>query len=148
MACGIAALLMACDTDPSKEELPEALPGGTRYTSTASVWEPSPLTVQSTDLPAQRYGLPRPVRIHAPKSPGTYAVVQFQHGFMGDVHTYDQMLQHIASHGFVVVAPQMYPADGIPLGKPPAAEEAAAAVRMTQWTRQVAPQAMEVASDG
>ncbi|KAL3692451.1 hypothetical protein R1sor_006102 [Riccia sorocarpa] len=51
---------------------------------------------------------PRPLLIAAPTSPGEYPVVLFQHGFTMRNTYYSQLLNHIASHGFIVVAPQMY----------------------------------------
>jgi chlorophyllase len=99
-----------------------------------SPWAPGPLAVTTRDLAEGEFGAPRPLRLHAPTAPGTFAVVQFQHGFTADVATYDVLLAHVASHGFVVVAPQMYPADGIPLGKPWAAWEAEAAEEVARWT--------------
>ncbi|BFI30444.1 chlorophyllase [Marchantia polymorpha subsp. ruderalis] len=51
---------------------------------------------------------PRPLLIAAPKTAGSYPVILFQHGYTMKNTFYSQMLKHIASHGFIVVAPQMY----------------------------------------
>ncbi|KAL2635395.1 hypothetical protein R1flu_006874 [Riccia fluitans] len=51
---------------------------------------------------------PRPLLIAAPTTAGKYPVVLFQHGYTMRNTYYSQLLNHIASHGFIVVAPQMY----------------------------------------
>jgi chlorophyllase len=55
---------------------------------------------------------PKPLLIAVPKAKGKYPVVQFQHGFTLQNHFYSQLLLHLASHGFIVVAPQMYTISG------------------------------------
>jgi chlorophyllase len=107
-----------------------------------------PLETVTVDLAEGEAGAPKPMRLHAPAVSGTYALVQFQHGFTADVRTYDAMLGHVASHGFVVVAPQMYPADGIPLGKPKAAWEAEDAAEVVRWTAAHAAAVVGSADDG
>ncbi|KAJ0966677.1 hypothetical protein J5N97_023594 [Dioscorea zingiberensis] len=39
---------------------------------------------------------------------GKYPVVLFLHGFFLFNHYYNQLLKHISSHGFILVAPQLY----------------------------------------
>jgi chlorophyllase len=46
---------------------------------------------------------------------------------------YGQMLSHVASHGFLVVAPTMYDTGGLPLGKPTSFESAQTAVEVLDW---------------
>jgi chlorophyllase len=47
---------------------------------------------------------------------------------------YDEILKHLASHGFVVIAPQMYePGLGPLLGNPTAAQEAELAAHVIDW---------------
>lgn len=41
-----------------------------------------------------------------PTENGTYPVIQFHNGFLCSNTSYSQVLEHIASHGFIVVAPQ------------------------------------------
>jgi chlorophyllase len=74
------------------------------------------------------------MRIHFPNVPGAYAVVMFQHGFLSLNSAYDEILRHLASHGFVVVAPQMYaPGLEVLFGDPSAAQEAERAARVIDW---------------
>lgn len=51
---------------------------------------------------------PKPLVVAVPREAGEYPVVQFHHGFTLQNHFYSQLMAHIASHGFIVVAPQMY----------------------------------------
>ena len=127
---------------------PAPLPRGVPYTATGSPWARGPLEVTTLDLAEGEAGTPRPLRLHAPAARGTYPLMQFQHGFTADVGTYDALLGHVASHGFVVVAPQMYPADGVPLGKPHASSEAEGAAEVARWTQAHAAAVMGSASDG
>jgi chlorophyllase len=78
-------------------------------------------------------GVPVALEIHVPEAEGTYAVVVFQHGFLMDNSHYSQLLRHVASHGFVVVAGQMYAADGWPLCKPSTLVEADLAGELLAW---------------
>ncbi len=58
---------------------------------------------------------PKPLLIAVPKAKGKYPVVQFQHGFTLQNHFYSQLLLHLASHGFIVVAPQVRNSLSLPL---------------------------------
>lgn len=92
------------------------------------------LTVRTLDVDACTMGAPTALRIHFPASTGEFPVVLFQHGFMTRNSAYDGVLQQVASHGFVVVAPQMYePGIGALLGNPTAAEEAELAGDILKW---------------
>lgn len=51
---------------------------------------------------------PKPLLIAAPVAEGTFPVVQFQHGFSLKNLYYKQLISQVASHGFIVIAPQMY----------------------------------------
>ncbi|TVU10608.1 hypothetical protein EJB05_44151 [Eragrostis curvula] len=51
---------------------------------------------------------PIPVLIAAPKDAGTYPVVMLLHGFFLQNHFYEQLLKHVASFGFIMVAPQFH----------------------------------------
>jgi len=144
LAC-LLLLLAGCGPDT---RAPAPLPRGVPWVPRGSPWTPGPLEVQVRDLVEGELEAPRPLRLYAPAAGGTYAVVQFQHGFTADVRTYDVLLSHVASHGVVVVAPQMYPADGIPLGKPWAAWEAEDAEAVAAWSARHAAAVMGSASTG
>ncbi|KAK1284319.1 hypothetical protein QJS10_CPB21g00458 [Acorus calamus] len=51
---------------------------------------------------------PKPLLIISPSEGGEYPVVLFFHGFEIKNFDYTVLFRHIASHGFVVVAPQLY----------------------------------------
>ena len=104
------------------------------YVGQGSPYAPGALQVQLHQIPAGLDGAPVAMEIHAPTDPaGRYAVVVFQHGFLMANRFYRQLAERIASHGFVVVAPQMYPADSIPIGKPTWQQEVATASANLAW---------------
>lgn len=122
-------------TEDISEDIPADMPPAQMvYKGTGDVFTNGPLIVEVTT--ATPTDVNAPVTIWSPKQAGRYAVIVFQHGFLLKTSFYSQMLTHIASHGFVIVAPQMYNADGLPFGKPTAAEEAVAARKVLTWTRQ------------
>lgn len=99
------------------------------YVGSGDVYETGELTVTRQDIS----DAPVDVLIITPEEDGEYPVVVFQHGFlMANTH-YGDLLQHVASHGFVVVAPQMYEAGGLPVGTPSTEEEAEAASELYDW---------------
>lgn len=51
---------------------------------------------------------PKPVIITSPTVAGTYPVVLFFHGFYLRNSYYSDVLNHVASHGYILVAPQVY----------------------------------------
>src|SRR5512140_1171060 len=91
-------------TQSAASQAPDEAP----YRGVANPYELGPLTVRTVSLDRCQNGAPVPLLIHTPDQPGTYAVVVFQHGFMSRNSMYGDVLRHLASHGFVVVAPQMY----------------------------------------
>lgn len=104
------------------------------YRGSGNPYEPGPLAVHTATLERCELGTPVALRVHAPERPGTYAVVVFQHGFLTLNSSYDTVLRHVASHGFVVAAPQMYvPGVGALLGSPSAAEEASTVAELLDW---------------
>jgi chlorophyllase len=96
------------------------------------------LSVQVISLAAhEQFDNPVPMDIYAPKEPFRYPVIIFQHGFTGSIKGYETILHHLASHGFVVVAPQMYPAGGGMGGPyPTPEEEAALGVQIIAWVQE------------
>ena len=99
----------------------------------AAVYDTGPFAVAQTRLAEGMSGAPRALDVYAPVDAPAAPVIVWQHGFLLDVALYSDMLTHLASHGFVVVAPQMYPADNLPFGKPTSAEEAATAATILDW---------------
>lgn len=50
---------------------------------------------------------PKPLLVSTPCEEGEFPVLIFLHGFLLYNSFYSQLLQHISSHGFIVVAPQV-----------------------------------------
>ena len=50
---------------------------------------------------------PKPLLIAIPTEAGEYPVILFLHGYLFKNSFYSQILLHIASHGFIVIAPQV-----------------------------------------
>lgn len=95
------------------------------------------LSVRTIDVGQCEGGAPRPLRIVTPVQPGSYAVIQLQHYFFGTNSAYDAVMEHLASHGFVVVAPQMYElGPSVALGNPSADTEAELANQVRIWLGQ------------
>jgi len=118
--------------DPSTEVLPAS--AESVYRGSGDPYSPGPLSVCSIRLNAQAAGNPVPLLIIAPQTPGPYPVVVFQHGFMARNTAYSALLTHLATHGFVVVAPQMYePGLSVLFGNPTAQEEAVKAAELLRW---------------
>lgn len=46
--------------------------------------------------------------VHSPTEPGSYSVLLFLHGYLLLNSDYGRLLDHISSHGYIVVAPQLY----------------------------------------
>lgn len=49
---------------------------------------------------------PKPLLIGLPCEAGEFPVLLLLHGFLLSNSFYSQLIQHIASHGFIVIAPQ------------------------------------------
>lgn len=71
---------------------------------------------------------PKPLLLGVPEEEGEYPVVLVFHGFLLRNHHYSQLLQHVASHGFIVIAPQMYNVCGAD-----ASQEIADAAAIVDW---------------
>ncbi|XP_057959147.1 chlorophyllase-2-like [Malania oleifera] len=74
---------------------------------------------------------PKPLLIAAPSDNGEFPVLQFLHGYLFHNSFYSQLLQHVASHGFIVVAPQLYYMAGAD-----ATDEINSAAEITNWLPQ------------
>ncbi|KAK7364099.1 hypothetical protein VNO80_12491 [Phaseolus coccineus] len=57
---------------------------------------------------------PKPLLIFTPTVPGAYPVMVFCHGFCIHNSYYSELLGHIVSHGFILVAPQLF-CKGLPM---------------------------------
>ncbi|CAL1383046.1 unnamed protein product [Linum trigynum] len=51
---------------------------------------------------------PRPLLVTAPTIPGSYPILLFAHGTYLQPNLYTMLFRHISSHGFIVVAPQLF----------------------------------------
>ncbi|KAL3507833.1 hypothetical protein ACH5RR_033215 [Cinchona calisaya] len=49
----------------------------------------------------------KPLLIVTPSEVGEFPVLLFIHGYLLSNSFYSQLLQHVASHGFIVIAPQV-----------------------------------------
>jgi chlorophyllase len=104
------------------------------YVEQADPYQAGPLAVGTRIVEACELGAPVPIRLHSPLHPGNYAVVLFLHGFMTPPSAYDDILRHVASHGFVVLAPELvgdWP--GFVMGVPSLDEQAELAGRVMDW---------------
>ncbi|EYU46277.1 hypothetical protein ABFS82_04G057100 [Erythranthe guttata] len=66
--------------------------------------------------------------IVTPKAQGSYPVLLFCHGYSTQTTWYSHLLQHISSHGYIVVAPQFYHCLLISL-----TDEIKIAAKVTNW---------------
>ena len=113
------------------------------YVSPGDFYERGELSVEVfnvTDTTA-----PVPLDIYAPTDPARYPVIIFHHGFGGSIKAYETIAGHLASHGFVVVLPQMY-GPGFK-DFPTAEEEAASAVKVIDWIENYIDDFISVSAD-
>lgn len=104
------------------------------YVSPGNFYIPGELEVQVISLYAgQQFSNPVQMDIYTPKDSFRYPVIVFQHGYSGSIKEYETILNHLASHGFVVVAPQMYPPSGSWMTYE---EEAALGVQIISWLQE------------
>lgn len=128
VACTLALLLAACSG------------GDTQQAAQASAklsdpYQAGPLTPVEIAVAQGDHGAPVRGLVFAPQATGTYPLIQFQHGFTGMVENYEFMLTRLASHGFVVFAPQMYDTGGNPANAPSIADEVTAAAGVASWLK-------------
>ncbi|KAF9618579.1 hypothetical protein IFM89_002274, partial [Coptis chinensis] len=77
--------------------------------SNTFVFETGPFNVsQQTIDTSHPSSPPKQLLIIAPTAKGEYPVIVFLHGFTLSTSFYSQLLAHIASHGYIAVAPQLY----------------------------------------
>ena len=81
--------------------------GDTTPVDASGVFTMGPYMVNVIDVAAGTDGAPRQFRIYEPTgAEGNIPVIHFLHGFMYKIAYYDDMLIHLASHGFIVVSSQ------------------------------------------
>jgi len=85
------------------------------------------ITIPDTTAPVE-------LDVYTPSVADTYPVVIFQHGFGASIKAYETISNHLASHGFVVVLPQMYPPGDFGAAPTPEAE-AALGVQIVAWVQ-------------
>jgi len=100
------------------------------YVSPGNFYEPGELSVSVINIPDTT--APAELDVYTPSSPDTYPVIIFQHGFSGSIKAYETIATQLASHGFVVVLPQMYPPGDFGAAPTPE-EEAALGVEIISW---------------
>ncbi|RDX60446.1 Chlorophyllase-1, partial [Mucuna pruriens] len=83
----------------------------------------------STDTSTSSSSPPKPLRIFTPTLPGAYPVILFCHGFCLRSIYYSKLLGHIVSHGFILVAPQLF-SNGMPVFE---ADEMKWAGKVVDW---------------
>ncbi|CAL0333496.1 unnamed protein product [Lupinus luteus] len=71
---------------------------------------------------------PKPLFIANPLEDGDFPILVFLHGYLLYNSFYSQLIQHIASHGFIVIAPQLYWVTG-----PDISDEIKSAAAITNW---------------
>jgi len=107
---------------------------GDCYVGTDDPYQPGSRVTRIVNVAACEAGAPVAMRIITPQTPGTYAVVVFQHGYLLANHFYDTFLSQIASHGFVVVVPQMHtPSERTDARLIPYQIESSRALRVLDW---------------
>lgn len=78
--------------------------------ATLSVFSSGPYSPNSKTVNKPWFGNspPKPLYIVSPKDKGTYQVIVFFHGTSLGNTSYSKLFDHLASHGYIVVAPQLY----------------------------------------
>ncbi|GLJ53804.1 hypothetical protein SUGI_1148460 [Cryptomeria japonica] len=91
------------------------------------VFKLGPLPTQTLTI---SQGSAKPLMLVVPSVQGDYPVLLFLHGYLLVNSFYTQLLQHIASHGYITIAPQMYCITCLD-----ASGEINDAVAITEWLR-------------
>lgn len=76
------------------------------YVSPGNFYQLGELPVDLVTIPSA--SAPVEMDIYSPTQLARYPVIVFQHGFGGSIKGYETISEHLASHGFVVILPQMY----------------------------------------
>ena len=100
----------------------------------SGVFDMGPYTVNTTDIAAGTDGAPRGFRLYEPVgAEGKIPVIHFLHGFTYKDYYYDDMLIHLASHGFIVVSSQ---SDHAMMGGDTTIVEAEKVMTFINWLKQ------------
>ncbi|HCS27156.1 MAG TPA: hypothetical protein DIW43_06865 [Spongiibacteraceae bacterium] len=90
--------------------------------------------VKSSSVDEGEQGAPRPLLVYYPDVAGSFPVVQVQHGFSAANSSLATVNEFLAGHGFVVVAPQMYP-QGNPADAPSIDDETQGVADVINWAK-------------
>ncbi|KAL7183376.1 hypothetical protein ACSBR2_025724 [Camellia fascicularis] len=96
-----------------------------KYTTLLLSAEPNTCTTTKSSLSLPP---PKPLLIAIPDVAGEFPLLLLLHGYLLHNSFYSQLIPHIASHGFIVVAPQLYTVAG-----PDSTDEIKSAVAITYW---------------
>jgi chlorophyllase len=102
------------------------------YVSPGNFYQQGELSVSRITIPDTI--APVELDVYAPSASDFYPVIIFQHGFSASIKGYETISTQLASHGFVVVLPQMYPPGDFGAAPTPAAE-AALGVQIIAWVQ-------------
>jgi chlorophyllase len=124
-----------CPSTDTATQIAQAQSDAPIYVGRGDPYASGGLDIVTVDVATCEHQAPVPLRLFVPQD--QYPVVLFLHGFMTRNSAYDEVLRHVASHGFLVVAPQMYEPGIAPLlGNPTAAAEAELAGKVAHWIPQ------------
>ncbi|XP_022759737.1 LOW QUALITY PROTEIN: chlorophyllase-1-like [Durio zibethinus] len=87
-------------------------------------YHPTSISVDSSSP----YSPPKPLQIFTPSEHGIYPVILFFHGFYLYNYFYTDLLRHISSHGFIIVAPQLFN-----IMPPSGPDEVESAAKVADW---------------
>lgn len=76
-----------------------------KYATTLHRFEPAGTC--NTKCTAPPVPPPKPLLIAMPTDAGDFPLLLFLHGYLLNNSFYSQLIQHVASHGFIVIAPQV-----------------------------------------
>ncbi|PIM99853.1 Chlorophyllase [Handroanthus impetiginosus] len=97
--------------------------------ATMSVFEPGNLGIKTIKVKkSDASSPPAELFIVSPEAEGTYPVLLFCHGYCTGNSWYSQLLQHVSSHGYIVVSPRFYWCLLISLN-----DEIKTAAKVTNW---------------
>ncbi|KAJ4827529.1 Chlorophyllase-2, chloroplastic [Turnera subulata] len=99
-----------------------------KYTTVLHKLESSSGTCPRISSPSLPFPPPKPLLIARPCEAGEFPVLVLLHGYLLYNSFYSQLIQHVASHGFIVIAPQLYLVAG-----PDSSDEIKSLAAITDW---------------